>query len=382
VCAVVDMRVGLWVQIKYTCFRDCSQKHISPSRKRWHMATVVAFLCRLSVFALLSVCSTFAARTYELDLYSRLLVSSLQILIFCAALAMYEVCICLLTGMRSVDVYRSVEEERGSQEMPGVDLESDTQVPVSDEVISVISQAPTEKIVFTNSRDLRGHMWSVYLLGVLTWVSIFCLDFTMLSASFFFTIGLLGGWVILSCSRASENTSSKLLRVFYFVSMTLLVALYVSSHRQILDPNTQFASRDAVIAVIVPFLAGLGWMHMPRTELTGSLQTSFFTCCLLCLPHLFIIDTSQFRAIFDAAPKGVIVYLLIVEPLLKAMAIYTIALSLQTGRRLDLLIVLLFVVHLDDALFYGHQAMRAVTVTAMVVLVSVHSVCLVAVSSR
>lgn len=353
--------------------------HISPGSGIMHMMIVLAFMCRLSVFSLLSVCSTLASRSYELELYSRLLISSLQVLIFCLTLAMYEVCMCLVRGMASVDVYRSVEE-RGSQEMAGADLESDLPVPPSDDVLSVVSQAPTEKIVFGGPRELRKHIWSVYLLGILTWCSIFCLDFTLLSASFFFTMGLIGGWVVHSCHRVREAQSSKMLRVFYFVTMTLLIALYVSSHRQILDPNTQFASRDAIIAVVIPLLAGLGWMSMPTAELTGTLSTSFFTCCLLCLPLMFLVDTVQFRTIFDAAPPGIMVYLLAVEPLLKAMAIYTIALSLQTGRKLDILIVLLFVVHLDDALFHGQEALMAVTITIMVVLVSVHSVCLVAVS--
>ena len=66
------------------------------------------------------------------------------------------------------------------------------------------------------------------------------------------------------------------------------------------------------------------------------------------------------------------------EPVLKAMAVYTIALSLQTGRKLDLLIVLFVVVHLDDMLFlHMEHALMACTVTVMVILVCMHAVCLV-----
>jgi len=345
------------------------------------MMAVLAFLCRLLVFGLLSLFSTLAAREYDLSLYSRLLISSLQVWISCGCLALYEVCMCLIGGMVSIDVYRNVEEMT-PEDPPATDC--DVHAPASDEVLSMApSAAPTEKIVFATARDLRRHVWAVYCLGVLTWCSVFSMDYTLLSASFFFTMGMLFGWAVFSCSQGRENTMSILLRMFYFVMLTLLVGTYLGSHRQILDPETQFASRDAVVAVLIPFGTGIGWMSMPRAELTTTLHSSFFTCCLLSLPLMVIVDTQQFQAIFEAAPVAVLVYLLVIEPLLKAMAIFTLALSLQTGRRLDILIVLLLAVHIDDMLFHHMpKELMAVTVTVMMLLVFTHVICLVSISSR
>ena len=355
------------------------------------MMAVLAFLCRITVFVLLSVLSTLANRQYQLTMYNRILVSTLQVFIFCSIVAVYEVCWWIIRGMSTVGIYKTVEELRSEERGGEVELEAadgaddfdlqQASAPPVDDIMSVSSHVTT-KIVFEDSRQLRDHVWWVYFLGVLTWISIYCLDFQLLSASFFFSIGILGGWVVHSCWRYRESTPSKFLRVLYFVLLALLIALYVASHRQILDPETQFASRGAVVAVVIPTLVGMGWMYMPRENLTTTIQTSFFTCCLLCLPILVIIDTRQFQEIFNAAPKSVIAYLLAVEPILKALALYTIALSLQTGRRLDLLIVLFVCVHLDDILFHHvSHAIMAGTVTGIVLLVGLHVGCLLSVGT-
>lgn len=350
------------------------------------MKRVLAFLCRMTVFVLLSVLSTMAGQEYTLTLYGRVLVSTMQVLIFCLVIAVLEVCIWIIRGMSSVGLYRTVEEQRAEIDMNTVDIEitdsNDDTLPappseIGDETASRVSNG-TNRIVFRGSKQLREHVWWVYYLGVLMFCTIYCLDFTLLSASFFFSLGVLFGWLVHSCYRFHESTTSKLLRFMYFLFLTLLVSFYIFSHKQILDSNTAFASRDAVIAVVMPFLTGVGWMYMPHEELVATIQTSFFTCCLLCLPVLVIVDTDQFQTIFKSAPPLIIVYLLAIEPLLKAMAVFTIALSLQTQRRLDLLIVLFVVVHIDDLVFHTMpHALMACTITAMVFLCVMHAVCLV-----
>lgn len=355
------------------------------------MMIMLAFLCRLLVFVLLSIFSTLANREYNLTLYGRILISTLQVFIFCTGMMVYEVCGWIMRGMSSVDLYTTVDEGRtGGVEMDGSenqhDMVGEGDRGDSASVVSVVLEDGTasqvahmsHSIVFADGKALRDHVWWVYLLGILMFSTIYCLDFTLLSVSFFFSIGLLLGWMVQSVYRFRESTLSKFLRLLYFIFIGLLVLLYVGTHRSLLDPGAEMRSRDAMIVIVTPTLTGMGWMYMPHKEMTKTIQTSFFTCCLLCLPVLVIVDTSQFQTIFDAAPPEVLVYLLAVEPILKAMAVYTIALSLEMGRKLDLLIVLFVVTHLNDMLFHVMpHAVMACTVTVMTLLVVMHLFCLV-----
>lgn len=341
------------------------------------MLIVLAFLCRFGVFLLLSLLSTLASREYTLSMYERILVSSLQILIFGGMLGLYEVCCWIIRGMSNVEMYKTVTERRLDEEPEVVDVEGvQMEEAIPEETQSNVSNQ-TEKIVFLGSRELRRHVWWVYYLGVLCWCTIFCLDFTLLSTTFFFSVGLSIGWVFVSIWQ-QQSISSQCLRLMYVTFLGVLCGMYVATHKQVLDADAILASRDALIAVIIPLLAGIGWMQIPTKELTKTMYMSFFTCCLLCMPLMMIVDTKMFQDIFAAAPPGIMVYLLMLEPILKSLAVYTIALSLQTNKKLDLLVVLLVVVHLDDILFLGmKQTAMAVTVTVMVLLLSMHMICLV-----
>lgn len=345
------------------------------------MYAVLAFLCRLTVFVLLSVLSTFASRRYILSLYERLLVSTLQVLIFCLVMALYEICWWIMRGMSSVELYRTVEERRFEpDDVITVEMEGEApevEHPLPDDSASRVSQTSKE-IVFANSQELRRHIWWVYYLGILMWCTVFCLDMTLLSCTFFFSVGILLGWLVFSLLQCKESTASHCLRLVYFLLLGLLVVFYLVTHKEVIDPNTKLVSRDALLAIVMPLLTGMGWINMPSKELTRTIQTSFFTCCLLCMPMIAFVNTKMYEDIFAAAPPEIMLYILAVEPVLKAMAVYTIALSLQTGRKLDLLIVLFVVVHLDDMLFlHMEHALMACTVTVMVILVCMHAVCLV-----
>ena len=46
------------------------------------MMSVLAFLCRMLVFEVLSLLSTTAARGYDLSLFERVIVSTVQVLVF------------------------------------------------------------------------------------------------------------------------------------------------------------------------------------------------------------------------------------------------------------------------------------------------------------
>ena len=249
------------------------------------MMKVCAFICRLTVFLVLSLCSTLASREYELTLYGRVLVSTLQVLIFCGMAAIYEVCMWIMRGMSHVDIYRSVEEKAEQTESPEDTIaEEAVEVDTPEEEVA----EPTGQIVFASTRDLQRHIWSVYYLGVLMYCTIFCLDYTLLSTTFFFSVGMLAGWVVYSLTRCKETTMSHCLRLVYFMLLSLLVMFYLVSHKKMLDPDTQLASRDALIAIVIPMMAGAGWMHISHKKLTSTLNMSFFTCCLLCLPLLMV----------------------------------------------------------------------------------------------
>ena len=121
---------------------------------------------------------------------------------------------------------------------------------------------------------------------------------------------------------------------------------------------------------------------MPHVELVSTMRTAFFTCVLLCLPIILTIDLDQVQQEFAHSPPEILMYLLLLEPLLKFMAMYSIALSLQTGRRLEILVVMLVVVNLDDVLFKEMTSgIKGFTIFNMVLLTVVHITCLFAVGT-
>ena len=90
----------------------------------------------------------------------------------------------------------------------------------------------------------------------------------------------------------------------------------------------------------------------------------------------------QMQQDLSTAPMAVVMYLLLLEPMLKFMAMYSIALSLQTERRLEILVVLMVVVNLDDVLFKEMVPwMQGFTIFNMTALVLLHASCLFAVNS-
>jgi hypothetical protein len=352
------------------------------------MMIVVAFLCRMVVFVALSVLSTFSSRGYELSMYSRIKVSTIQVFIFAGGLLLFATCRWIITAMHNVKMYRTLDELKATPEEDTGDMEDIALDVQQQEPVQVVSDANSQathvstSITFAGSKELRAHVWWVYYLGMLLYATIFCLDFTLLSVTFFFTLGIGLGWVFVTGARFQESVASTALRVLYIVLMSFMVGTYFATHTEILETNTQFWSRETITAIVVPLMTGFGWMRMPHVELVSTMRTAFFTCVLLCLPIILTIDLDQVQAEFAHSPPEILLYLLLLEPLLKFMAMYSIALSLQTGRRLEILVVMLVVVNLDDVLFKEMTSgIRGFTIFNMTLLTVVHVPCLFAVGT-
>ena len=362
-----------------------------PLMKR-SMIMIVAFLCRLLVFVTLSVLSTMANRGHSMTMYSRVKISTIQVFIFAAAATTFVTCRWILGAMHNVKVYKTLEEKALEVKVDGTCIEEQT-TPVSgnenrdsENYPHLDTQSQTTHvsatITFHGERELRSHIFWMYYLGMIVYCTIFCLDFTLLSVSFFFSVGMGSGWIMFPVRRFSQQMSSTCLKMLYVLFLGLLTGTYLNFHHEILEPNTRMWHRESLTAVLLPLVAGASWMRIPHEGLVNSLKASFVTCVLLCLPIVLTTSMEQMQQELSTTPMSVVMYLLLLEPMLKFMAMYSIALSLQTERRLEILVVLMVVVNLDDVLFKEMVPwMHGFTIFNMTALVLLHASCLFAVNS-
>lgn len=369
--------------------------------------SVLAFLCRLLVFELLSVVSTFAAREYSMSLYGRVLVSTLQVMVFCAFWVLLQVVMFLVLAMQEGRFYKSVVDqgENAGRSMSSEELQEATgltedelvetlEAEVSPETLraqtleaettcSVTTHA-TERgrtIVFTSREALRDHVMHVYGLGVLLWVSIYCLDFTLESVPFFMVVGMYATWAVSLAWKSGQRLATSCAQLAYVLLLGALLMAYWVMHSELLLPAGHSLSREMMLAVLVPTAAGGAWMVMPPKSLVRSVGESFFTCVLLCLPVLAFAGMEPLRKLWECE-AWLLVWLFAVEPLLKGLAVYVIALTLQTGRRAELLVTIALAVQLDDVLFFeGRHVERALTWLLMGMAFLTHVFCLAAAES-
>ena len=359
------------------------------------MMGVLAFLCRLLVFEMLSMLSTVAARGYELSIFGRLLVSTVQVLIFGAFWLLFNAVTFLLVALQERRKYGNMEEQQEYDlEVHGRDLSGDAlqeatglteeelAQTLEEEMAHSTTTHATERsrtIVFTSRKALRDHVLHVYSLGVILWVSIYCLDFTLMSVGFFMVVGMYCAWCLGLVWRPGAAMVSSCVQAAYVLLLAAVLTAYWQTHHETLAPEGHPLSRETIVSVVVPVVVGAVWMQLPARDLVRSMGDSFFTCVLLCLPVVASAGLEPLRILWEDASSWVLLWLFGVEPLLKALAVYVIALTLQTGRRAEMLVTLALAVQLDDILFFeAPHVLRVVTLMLMAVCCVTHLFCLVA----
>lgn len=367
------------------------------------MLPVLAFLCRLLVFEVLSLVSTFVAQEMVLSLYERVLVSSVQVLIFCMMWGVWRAVSFLLSALQEANMYGKLQHvsRRSSwdeENLVAHELDASTlEMPVSEEtlqldgvteqevtealdeeIMSTITQhtqnsSQSRLIVFTSRKALREHVQQVYILGCLLWGTLLCLDFSLLSVTLFFVLGLYVAWVKRLCWTARVSTSSVCVQVVYVLLLGALMGLCLHTHRASWVPEEHFISRQMLLSNVLPAVIGFVWIEVPSKDLVQKVTQSTFTCVLLCLPVVVTISYDLLRDLWRLESELVLVWLFLIEPPLKALAVFVIALALQTGRRTEMVLVLALAVHMNEAsLLDVDDAMRIVTVMLMLLTLIMH----------
>lgn len=368
------------------------------------MMSVLAFLCRMLVFEVLSLLSTTAARGYELSLFERVIVSTVQVLVFAGCWMLFNAICFLLVALQEGRFYRGVHERELERELElGMELGTEEEgrnlsgealqeaTGLTDEELAETLEEETVRsttthatdrsktIVFTSRRRLREHVTFVYVLGMVLWLTVYCFDYTLLGVNFFFIVGLYSAWCVSLVWRSGSSMGASCLQAAYVLLIAALLSAYFNAHHETLLPEGKPVTREVLVSVVVPVLAGAFWMHTKPRDLVRSVGDSFFTCVLLCLPVLASVGVEPVRKLWQEASSMVLLWLFVLEPLLKALGIYVIALTLQTGRRAELLVTLSLAVQLDDVLFFDvPYELRVVTGLLMGVTIVLHLLSLVA----
>jgi len=349
------------------------------------MRKSIIFCLRYTVF-LVSIFAKIHFRETLLDDYScmtQILLASVQMAILVAALLVFRACQFVVTEIKSSANYRIMPEGDEDCEWD-VDLESSLE-PVPENkvvkdakvdnpqtekdkqrVLETISpaQVQIEVVVFASTNALRAYVRKIHLTALLVWGSFYSMDMSSYSSLYYFVEGLFGGWLITMCFPSPRP----------FVSSTLMYGMLCLGLLVINFPASVPREASDLLAVcVMPVLFGGGWMMWVDAQtVVEDIKSVMVTCGLLCGLVVAMSDWSELRVML-ASTRMVFVFLLLVEPLIKGLALSVLVLSVHTHQKKSMM--LLFVTVYAMAMLYlggaglGNAPLVLCTIGMLIVLI-------------
>jgi len=292
------------------------------------MKAVLVFALRALVFFSAVLVKLYFRDTYvmEYPFETHVLLSSLQLCLIFAALWVYRACEFVVSTVHDGMAYTHVQGDGLSGAPEGGALEADgcdDEQPYQPSGIVVI--------VFADARALRQYVRKIHITAVLLWGTFYSFDVGTVDTLYYFVLGLFLGWVV-SVWRQVRDTTSFKMRILY---MFLCAAVLATNH-----PDDGLASGEQLVAVcLFPLVCGGAWMLWVDTEtVCDDSQSVMVTCLLVCS---LIVATSSWTVVrlMLESSRVVFVYLLILEPAIKGLALCVLVLSIHTKHKKQTMLV-------------------------------------------
>lgn len=351
------------------------------------MTTAIAMMLRAVIYGSLAYVNTYLLNRHEdhFTMQNRLQISSLQYTIICGACLAVFTCKVVIRTVRSSKRYQSlnVSEDGVVELMEAGVVESLEKWSEVEENTSPQAPSPSEE-KFTRS-EMKEEFRCIFLMGVLVWGSMYCMDFMVFHTSLNFVTGILMGWLFAD----NLKQGSVLVNALYTLFLTSLLILprslnveNVLSHPRYEDEGFNIVVlHDILIKIVIPLVIGYLWTGylytVPHKTNKHDITDASYVCALLCWGQQSSINFALIMeklAVYDHVD---LMLLFVIEPFLKFMAIYLILISVQVGQKLELISVLAVVINLRLLLLPGvsiPDITRQVMISFVVLLSGTHCI--------
>lgn len=351
------------------------------------MTTVIAMMLRAVTYGLLAYVNTYLLNRHRdhFTMQNRLQISSLQYTIICGVCLAVLTCKVVIRTVRSSKRYQTLNaNEDGVVELMEAgaveSLEKQSEVEESPS-----PQGPSlSEETFTRS-EMKEEFRCIFLMGVLVWGSMYCMDFMVFNTSLNFVTGILMGWLFTD----NLKHGNVIVNALYTVLLTGLLILPRSLNVENVLSHPRYENEgfnivvfhDILIKIVIPLMIGYLWTGylytMPRKTTKHDITDASYVCALLCWGQQSSINfalITEKLAVYDQVD---LMLLFVIEPFLKFMAIYLILISVQVGQKLELISVLAVVVNLRLLLLPGvsiPDITRQVMISFVVLLSGTHCI--------
>lgn len=266
------------------------------------------------------------------------------------------------------------------------DPEADHDVDVDDvSRMSRVSRAShdtpnTTRVVFDSRSALARYVAKVHLIGVVVWTTMLSIDYVLTQTSFVFALGMLLGnvaWVI-SGPRGRAGMPLHVIALYWGLTLALIVLYLVRDGAIALqETETQLGMSSnhlewsetlfALNVLLSPASCGFTWTFwIDARTLLAHYHTSLYTSVILSVPVLIFVRGTYLTQILLHYSTPWLMYVVLIEPVLKFMTIYAMTLSLDAESVVEMLTVNTSVVGACYLYFEPHDAPFNATVAVLV----------------
>jgi hypothetical protein len=335
------------------------------------MRQSVLFGMRYTVF-LLAIFAKVHFRETLLEDYSamtQILLASVQMAVMIVALLIFRACQFVVTEITDSVNYVSMPDEDATEWDADLEESLEPVPPKEPDNNPAIQQTTSpaqmkiEVVVFASADALRAYVRKIHVTALLVWGSFYSIDMSTYSTLYYFVEGLFGGWLLVMCFPNPRP----------FVSSSLMYGMLCLSVLVINFPAVVPRDASDIFAVcVMPVLFGAGWMLWVDTQtVLEDIKSVLVTCALLCGLVVAMSDWTELREML-ASTRIVFVFLLVLEPLIKGMALSVLVLSVHTQQKKSMM--LLFVTVYALATLYvggaglGSRPLVVCTISMTVIL--------------
>ena len=304
------------------------------------MKRLAAFLTRLLVFSMLAVVQRliFDASPDPLrESFNRMVVGSCQVLIIFSVYLLVQICRWIFNVINAQGTYNNVSTNN---------LECDEILRYGEarsmhaETASVLSTGliANKVIIFANRDALSQHVMRVYFTGFLLWcTSSYCFSYMESQVLLWVSVGFFIGYACLHVNKTMHKID-----LFYEMSvLALIITTFVSFPLWYMQPWKTY-----IVSILTPFLVGFFWMsgclhawkhdHLLETtvEALPVLLMALFPALILATAP----STDHLERLFYSMDIKLLFYVFALEPIFKFFSIYIMIVSLQSKKKLDLLL--------------------------------------------
>lgn len=288
----------------------------------------------LAVFSKMYFRDTFALR-YSCK--TQILLASVQMALSIAGLAVYQAGLYVVSAINDGPRYKTMpDDDEMDFELDDIEPARPSPVPPDAEEVAPAKQAPLgiEVVVFANADALRRYVRRIHLTAVLVWGTFYSIDMGDYEVLNYFVVGLFLGWVAhLLCTRPLSQVRTVSMSSTMYVLLCLGI---LTVNQPALKPST---FGDVLAVCLLPMVFGAAWMvWIDAHTVVEDSKSIFVTCTLLCGLVVATSDWGELRGML-ASRREVFVFMLVIEPLLKGLALSVLVVSVQTQQRKTMMLV-------------------------------------------